>query len=129
MILLIEDDDAVRESLARVLVSEGWTVATAVCGDDALPRLAEFSPKLVITDLCMAGINGWDILLECRIEYSALPIFVISALEPESSRGAIQVATRFFQKPLDLTELLKAAHRYLGTSNPTRPHPSARSRP
>ena len=118
IILLIDDDAAVRDSLRRVLETEGWTVVTADGGENAVHYVQSRLPELIITDLCMAGINGWDLLLEHRLEYPVLPIFVISALESKFSRGADQVATQFFQKPVDLDALLDAVRRHLGVPGP-----------
>jgi CheY-like chemotaxis protein len=52
-ILLIDDDPAVCEALRRVLVVEGWNVVTAKSGEEALERLQDVEPDLMITDLCM----------------------------------------------------------------------------
>ena len=67
-ILLVDDDPAVLESLARVLAIEGWRVISAASGAEALDRLAEVVPDLMITDLSMAEISGWDLLFHENIE-------------------------------------------------------------
>jgi len=112
-ILLIDDDPAVRESLRRVLASEGWKVVTAKTGEEALERLEECEPGLMITDLCMAQVSGWDLLFHEHIQRPLLPIFVITALPPQSTNGAAKFATKFFQKPIDLDVLLAEVCFYL----------------
>jgi DNA-binding NtrC family response regulator len=111
-ILLVDDDRAVLESLRRVLSMEGWQVFTAADGEEALGFLAEREPDLLITDLRMVGVSGWDLLFHEKMQRPKLPIFVISALPPAAVEGADRIATRFFQKPLDLELLVAAIHRH-----------------
>ena len=120
-ILLVDDDRAVRESLERVLAIEGWRVVSAANGEEALERLAERQPDLMITDLRMAAVSGWDLLFHENMQRPNLPIFVVSALPPSEAGGADQFAEEFFQKPLDLDALLLAIRRRLGVSQ-TIPH-------
>ncbi|MGD1029808.1 MAG: response regulator [Opitutaceae bacterium] len=112
-ILLIDDDPAVLESLRRVLATGEWDVVTARNGDEALDRLCEQEVDLIITDLRMAGITGWDILFHEALQHPSLPIFVISALSINAVGGADKFATEFFQKPLDMETLLAAVRRHL----------------
>jgi len=112
-ILLIDDDPGVRESLRRVLASEGWRVIAAETGEDALECLRENEPDLMITDLCMAPVSGWDLLFHESLQRPRLPIFVITALPPRAANGAAKFATEFFQKPVDLDLLLAAVRRHL----------------
>lgn len=120
-ILLVDDDAAVRESLRRVLVTEAWHVMTAASGEEALAALQTHQPDLVITDLCMSAVSGWDLLYHEHFERPRLPFFIISALPAKSARGAETFATEFFQKPLDLDTLLAAIHRQFGTGQPAPP--------
>jgi DNA-binding NtrC family response regulator len=112
-ILLVDDDSAVRESLGRVLATEGWLIVTAANGEEALARLAERQPDLMITDLCMGDISGWDLLFHENMQRPNLPIFVITAHPPSVVGGADHFAAEFFQKPLDLDALVTAIHRCL----------------
>jgi two-component system response regulator GlrR len=120
-ILLVDDDPAVLKSLGRVLATEGWRVVTAANGEKALERLAERQPDLIITDLRMAGISGWDLLFHENMQRPNLPIFVITALPPAAVGGADHFAAEFFQKPLDLDALVTAIHRRLDASRSMQP--------
>jgi DNA-binding NtrC family response regulator len=112
-ILLVDDDVAVRESLRRVLAQEAMNVMTAAGGEEALRLIEQYEPDLLITDLCMASFDGWSLLVrEDRLRPS-LPIFVITALPARETCGADQVASEFFQKPLDLDALLSGIRRHL----------------
>jgi len=121
IILLVDDDPAVLESLRRVLAMEGWQVVTAASGEEALERLAEQQPDLMITDLCMIGVNGWDLLFHEKLQRPNLPIFVITALPLTSVGGADRFATDFFQKPLDLDVMVAAIRNRLSNSRSLQP--------
>lgn len=113
-ILLVDDDPAVRAGLGRVLATKGWRIVSAANGEEALERLAEQQPDLMITDLRMAEVSGWDLLFHENMQRPNLPIFVITALPPPVAGGADHFATAFFPKPLDLDALVAAIHRCLG---------------
>jgi two-component system response regulator MprA len=116
-VLLVDDDPAVREGLRRVLVSQPLHVIAAATGAEAMRLLDEQDPDLLITDLCMARVSGWD-LIEHEAHYRPdLPIFIITALPAKDSRHADQLATAFFQKPLDLEALLAAIRHQLCTED------------
>ena len=115
-ILLVDDDHGVRVGLARALRSDGWNVIAAASGAEALERLNEQPPDLLITDLRMAEVSGWDLLFHERLHRPDMPIFVISALQPAVLAGVERFATGFFQKPLDLDLLLGAVRHRLGFS-------------
>lgn len=114
-ILLVDDDPAVREGLRNVLRSDGWTVLCASGGEEALEFLHTAAPSLLITDLSMAAVSGWDLLFHESLQRPDLPVFVITALPLTSTGGAEKFAHEFFQKPIDLDALLAAVRRYLGS--------------
>ena len=112
-ILLVDDDPAVCQALHRVLSLEGWRVVTALSGEQALHRIQDGEPDLMITDLCMTKINGWDLLFHEKLHRPALPIFVITALPRSEASEADRFATEFFQQPLDIDGLIFAIRRHL----------------
>jgi DNA-binding NtrC family response regulator len=111
VILLVDDDPSVLKSLGRALAAEGWRIVIAANGEEALERLAERQPDLMITDLRMGDVSGWDLLFHENMQRPDLPIFVITALPPPAVGGADHFAAEFFQKPLDLDALVTAIHR------------------
>lgn len=118
-ILLVEDDPSVRVGLARVLATEGWHIVTAGDGEEALERLAVAQPDLLITDLSMGDVSGWDLLLHENLQHPALPIIIITA-HPRSEFGGLDaLATAFFQKPLDLDALITAIRQTLERRQPS----------
>jgi DNA-binding NtrC family response regulator len=116
-ILLIDDDPSVCEALSRVLRLEGWRVVTALSGEQALDKLEGAKPSLLITDLCMAQVSGWDILFHEKLQRPGLPIFVITALARSDVREADTFATEFFQKPVDPDALIAAVRQYIGDAH------------
>jgi DNA-binding response OmpR family regulator len=120
---LVDDDFSVRESLQRVLASEGLNVVTAASGEDALTQLATLRPALVITDLCMHAVSGWDLVFHYHLHEAGLPFFVITALSPREAGGVDALADRFFQKPLNLETLLTAVRERLAASGSALPQP------
>src|SRR5215467_15517578 len=66
-ILLVDDSKAMLEMLDRSLVSEGYQVATAASGEEAVTRLAEEEFDVVVTDLVMPGLGGLDVLERARL--------------------------------------------------------------
>ncbi|HEU0021362.1 MAG TPA: response regulator [Dehalococcoidia bacterium] len=77
--LVVEDDAANRESVGRMLEQEGWAVLQAEDGSGGLKRLEEIRPDLILLDLFMPGMDGFEFLEELagREEWSGLPVVVI----------------------------------------------------
>lgn len=111
MILLVEDDEDVREMLAFTLRSRGYTVEVVKNGSAALEALERERPCLMILDLVMPVMNGWTVLAEMKArQMSDVPVCVISALEGQ--RPTDVVAT--LGKPFNTTELFALAEKYCG---------------
>jgi CheY-like chemotaxis protein len=79
--LVVEDDAATREMLWRVLEGEGWTVAEAENGRVALERVAEEQPALILLDLMMPEMDGFEFVHELRKHgaWRSIPIVVVTA--------------------------------------------------
>jgi DNA-binding response OmpR family regulator len=118
-ILLVDDDSAVLEGLRRVFRAEGWDIIAAASGEEALEYLQTHQPDLMITDLSMADVSGWDLLFHEELQRPGLPIFVITALPLTNVGGADLFAAEFFHKPLDLDVLIGTIRRYIGTPRGT----------
>lgn len=106
-ILVVEDNDDVREMMAVTLELEGHEVATAVNGRDALDKLhSGEKPCLILLDLMMPVMNGWEFqrALDCDPELRDVPVVVVSAATGEMIRKTDAVA--FLPKPLDMDRLL-----------------------
>ena len=104
-ILVVDDDDGNRDLLARRLEHEGYTVTTAVHGEDALARLATESADLILLDVMMPGMSGYEVLEAIKREsgWRDLPVIMISALDELQSvvRCIEHGAEDYLPKPFD----------------------------
>jgi DNA-binding response OmpR family regulator len=106
-ILVIDDEPMVREAVGRVLSSEGYAVAYAHDGADAIARLADDPPDAILLDLMMPGMNGRQFLSALRTEIgSDLPVVVMTAVHGLGQRAISLGATDVVEKPFDVDELL-----------------------
>ena len=80
-VLLVEDDKATREMMARTLEKFDWQVSEAGNGREALDQLAQEKPRLILLDLMMPVMDGFDFLLEMRAnaEWKDIPVIVLTA--------------------------------------------------
>lgn len=105
-LLIIEDDANLREALELYLTSSGYQVATASDGRDGLQRLYARQPDLVILDIMMPGLDGWEVCSRIR-DMSDVPIIMLTARGQESERvrGLQMGADDYVAKPFSLREL------------------------
>jgi signal transduction histidine kinase/DNA-binding response OmpR family regulator len=101
-ILVVEDDTATREFIAEMLVAQGYTVATAADGAQARAQVAANLPELVILDLVLPEVNGFELLGEWRASPRTvdLPVFVLTSkdLNQEEQRYLRAHAESLFRK-------------------------------
>ncbi|MGA0401879.1 MAG: response regulator [bacterium] len=107
-VLVVEDDEALRESFQQLLSYLFAEVDAAVDGQDALDQLAAKNYDIVLTDLRMPRMSGFQLLQEIRQQSPQQPIVVISAHEDEVLRRELAVyKVHYLSKPVILEELLK----------------------
>lgn len=107
-ILVVDDDEKITSMLRRSLAFEGYKVSVANLGQDGLRLLMEEEPQLMILDVMMPGIDGWEVLRRVREGGSSLPILMLTAKDDVSSRvkGLDIGADDYLVKPFALEELL-----------------------
>ena len=113
-ILIVEDDDDVRGALAVFLEAEGYVVLEASDGAAALHELRTRSVCLVLLDLWMPGMNGWEFRAE-QLKDAVLadvPVVVITADHAAGRRAADLGMSAFMTKPVEFTKLLEHVSRY-----------------
>ncbi len=114
-ILIVDDDPEIRESLKDVLEAEGYSIAVAANGREALERLRVETPSLVLLDLMMPVMSGGEVLAELRKSdaHRELPVVVLSAwpVEAEQVRDWTQGILR---KPARLEGLLATVEKFCG---------------
>ncbi len=116
-ILVVDDSEAIRETLAEALVAEGYRVVTATDGVDAVHKLSDTSarPCLILMDLMMPRMDGMELAgrLKAHPEWGTIPIVVLSAYW---RAPVVPEAVAVISKPFQMEELLGAVRMHcLGT--------------
>lgn len=121
-VLVVDDENDIREAVSEVLADEGYVVLGAGDGAEALKQLRDHHPSVVLLDLMMPVMNGWEFRAAQKgdPDLSGIPVIVLSAL----GRSSGVDAEAFIEKPFELDELLSAVRAHAAPSAPAAP-PSA----
>lgn len=105
-ILVIDDDPDIAELLATIFRPRGFTVYHACHGIDGLKNAYELHPDLIILDIMMPCVDGWDVCTRLR-ELSDVPILMLTARTTEADvvRGFVSGADDYMKKPFSKAEL------------------------
>jgi len=112
VILLIDDEESIRQVLSLALEFEGFQVVTASNGQEGIELLSRIPrPCLILLDLMMPVLDGWGFMeaLEKKPEYAGIPVAIITAFS-ERANGIRSVA--LLQKPVELDQLFELVRRY-----------------
>ena len=112
-ILLVDDDPGVLMAMSDVLESRGYEVVTARDGEEALENLKEEKPDLMILDLLMPRMDGFEVYKKLQdpswSDYSNMPILILTAVSEGASRRRYQLETGrtidahdYLEKPVDI---------------------------
>jgi len=110
-ILVVDDDDSIRDFIAMALTDDGYDVATAGEGQRALEVARDWEPGLVLLDMRMPGMDGWSFARAYRAEPRRAPILVVTAARDAALYAAEIQADAFLAKPFDLHDLLGLVER------------------
>jgi len=101
-ILVVEDDTAVRRSLAETLTEAGYTVSAADSAESALSRLAASAPDVVLSDVRMPGMDGVELLRLLKARATDVDVILMTAYDdmPTVVRAMREGAFEFLVKPL-----------------------------
>jgi adenylate cyclase len=109
-ILVVDDTPANVKLLADLLTVKGYLVVTAASGEEGLRRVAEDRPDLVLLDVMMPGMNGYEVCQAIRADSAngILPVIMVTSLDPAQERvkGLEAGADDFLTKPVNQPELL-----------------------
>jgi two-component system response regulator CpxR len=105
-VLVVDDDVEIRETLTSLLQHEGYSVLRAENGVQALDQLRRLHPDVVLLDLMMPVMSGWEVIEELQDtgEMGRVPIVVVSAMGAPGACACLR-------KPVDLEELLEVVER------------------
>lgn len=109
-VLAVDDDDVIRGLLQVNLEMEGYDVMAAVDGRDALAKVAERRPDLILLDVMMPYVSGWEVVerLKANVETRDIPVVFLSAraMEADIRKGLELGVERYVTKPFDPIDLM-----------------------
>jgi len=118
-VLVVDDEEQIRRALQRALDARGYTVATASDGEEALAEVDRFVPHLIVLDLNMPGIDGFEVCRRVRT-WSRVPVLVLSVREDEIDKVEMLDlgADDYLTKPFGIDEFLARVRALLRRAEP-----------
>ncbi len=122
-VLIVDDEANIVISLEFLMEQAGYTVAVARNGDEALEQIERFRPDLVLLDVMLPGVNGFDILQRVRQqpEHKEMAVIMLTAKgrEVEITKGLALGADAYITKPFSTRDLLAEVRRQLDAEHET----------
>jgi CheY-like chemotaxis protein len=117
-LLIVEDDEAVRRGIVEVVEACGWDVLEASNGIHGLALFRDNLPDVVLTDVLMAGLDGFQLTAGIKSINPQATVIIMTAFNAPHLREKMHSvgASEFLCKPFELEELLAALNRSLGNS-------------
>lgn len=116
-ILVVDDEEDILEMIALRLGKEGFDVVTAPSGEEALGRVADSTPDLVVLDVMMPGLNGLDVCerIRGRSDGPQPPVIFLTAKGEDFDhlQGMVRGADAYLVKPVEMTALVGEINRIL----------------
>ena len=115
-ILIIEDSQDTRTLLEMALSRKGYQVFMAPNGKSALRQMSIVQPDLILLDLMMAEMDGWEVLKQVRVN-SRVPVIVLSAQNNQTEKAKLYGANDYLVKPINLNSLQNRIQHLLQVPN------------
>ncbi len=119
-VLIVDDEANIVISLEFLMEQAGYEVAVARTGEEALEQVESFNPDVVLLDVMLPGVNGFDILQHirqhARSQDTAVIMLTAKGREVEVTKGLALGANAYITKPFSTRELLAEVRRHLGVS-------------
>lgn len=117
-ILVVDDEFGFAEALSSILADDGFRVFIAVNGQQALERIPELRPQLIVLDFMMPVMSGPATLeaLRSNPETAKLPIIMVSGVEEDTVRKYATAYNAFLRKPFRVHELMRTVHELIDGS-------------
>jgi DNA-binding response OmpR family regulator len=115
-VLVVDDEEDIRISVSQILEIRGYEVVQAENGMDCLKQLEQILPDLVILDIMMPGMNGWDVAARMKEheKWNMVPIVFLTAKGDDMSMGLGGLASEdYIVKPFDVAKLMECVDRIL----------------
>ena len=117
-VLVVDDDDVIRQLITVNLELEGFDVATAIDGQDCLDRVKDIRPDVITLDVMMPRLDGWEAAGRLRADPDTAGIKVVllsaRAQEADLERGSRIGVDAYLTKPFDPDELIAVVRRLAG---------------
>ena len=117
-VLVVDDDDVIRQLITVNLELEGFDVATAIDGQDCLDRVKDVRPDVITLDVMMPRLDGWEAAGRLRADPDTAGIKVVllsaRAQEADLERGSRIGVDAYLTKPFDPDELIEVVRRLAG---------------
>jgi CheY-like chemotaxis protein len=117
-VLIVDDEATIRAVIRDILEAEGFRVAEASDGRDALAVLARRSPAVILLDLQMPRMDGWALYQQLRAEERAIPVVFVTAGAGARVEAEHHGADGYLAKPFDLDALLALVARFTAARPP-----------
>lgn len=111
-ILVVDDDTSILFMVRELLELEGYGVTTAANGEEALARIEEDPPALVLLDMRMPRLDGWGVAAALKQRGISVPVVVVTAAESARRWSEEIGASGYVAKPFDVDDLLDAVERH-----------------
>ena len=105
-VLVVDDDPDIRELLFGALEDEGFEVVPAANGQEALAVILTFHPDVIVLDLMMPVMDGWQFAQAMRARSDDIPLVLLSAVSDVHAHAKQLQAAAVIEKPFDLSDLL-----------------------
>jgi DNA-binding response OmpR family regulator len=114
-VLVVEDDPDLASLVQMILADAGYEVALASDGLQALAQVEERMPGVILLDMRMPIMNGWEFAREYKARYAraAAPIVVVTAAEDARARAAEIGADGWLEKPFEIDDVLRMVARFV----------------
>ena len=111
LVLVVDDDARLREFMRVNLTMEGYSVREAASAEEALAAIEDTAPELVLLDVVMPGVDGWQMLQRMQERHGSIPVIMFSGQVSESSAAEAEQrgARGFVGKPFDPAQLIERA--------------------
>lgn len=116
-VMVIDDSKTIRRSAENLLQKEGWSVVTAIDGFDALAKVVEHEPDIVLADIMMPRLDGYQTcaLIKNNDRYNKTPVIMLSSKDSifDKARGRVVGSEHYLTKPFSREDLVNAVRKHL----------------